>query len=461
MKKNKLMKNVVKQNVNQLKNTKKDNSSLNKRKPRILWANHFCMLDTSSGASISIRQILHQLHKSGFEVEIVGATIFDNEKGISRLQSSWDEIQSNPSEIININDFDLCHQLIKTESLTRDKMSVKETDNFFKLYTSRLDQFKPDLVFFYGGQSSDYHIPGEARARGIPSIAYLVNGNYLATRWCRDVDLILTDSHATSNYYYKQIGFKPNAIGKFIEQSEIIAPKHDRKNLTLINPSWEKGAGIVAMLAAILEKTRPDITFEVVESRGNWSEIVSSVTSQVFGETKTHLSNVIITPNTNNISEVYERSRLIIGLSQWWESGSRVLAEAMLNGIPAIVSNYGGNSEMIGEGGIVIDLPIGCHKVPFNTLPNLDKIQSLASIIKQIWDDEAFYLSLVSKALKQGFEFHQISKSTSRLIHAISPLLNKKVGDKNIAEIMKKFHKHGLCQSQNHLINDLKLLETA
>ena len=31
------------------------------RKPRLLWANAFCLLDTSSGASMSVRQMLLQL----------------------------------------------------------------------------------------------------------------------------------------------------------------------------------------------------------------------------------------------------------------------------------------------------------------------------------------------------------------------------------------------------------------
>ena len=34
------------------------------RKPRLLWANAFCLLDTSSGASMSVRQMLLQLVRS-------------------------------------------------------------------------------------------------------------------------------------------------------------------------------------------------------------------------------------------------------------------------------------------------------------------------------------------------------------------------------------------------------------
>jgi hypothetical protein len=56
-----------------------------KRKPRILWANPFCLLDTSSGASMTVRQMLLQLVARGYEVQVLGATVFDSPKGMGRL----------------------------------------------------------------------------------------------------------------------------------------------------------------------------------------------------------------------------------------------------------------------------------------------------------------------------------------------------------------------------------------
>jgi hypothetical protein len=51
------------------------------RTPKILWANTYCLLDTSSGAAMSVRQMLLQLVKQGYEVRILGATNFDHECG--------------------------------------------------------------------------------------------------------------------------------------------------------------------------------------------------------------------------------------------------------------------------------------------------------------------------------------------------------------------------------------------
>ena len=66
-------------------------------------------------------------------------------------------------------------------------------------------------------------------------------------------------------------------VGTFIEPARVVVPQNTRERILYINPSPEKGAGVVAQLALMLEKTRPDIRFEVVESRGDWQGMVRKV----------------------------------------------------------------------------------------------------------------------------------------------------------------------------------------
>lgn len=436
-------------------------SSRGQRAPRVLWANSYCMLDTSSGASISVRQILIALSHAGYEIEVVGATIFDDAKGASTLYESDEYRSSQLGDAFVIEDAKFKHFLVKTKSAVRSQITQEESGILYNLYIQRLESFKPDLVFFYGGQISDLLIPLEARVRGIPSAAYLVNANYQSRRWCRDVDLIITDTQATSDFYFEKQGFRPVPVGKFIDPASVIAPKHTRKHATLINPSFAKGAGVVAMLALHLEKTRPDITFEVVESRGNWQSVVASVTNTLEGASRNALSNVVVTPNTANISEVYSRSRVVLGLSQWWESGSRVLAEAMLNGIPAIVSNHGGSPEMVGDGGIVVDLPAVCHEPPYNQLPRPELLEPIAGFIEQIWDDEALYLHLMMRALQQGTKLHRMEVSTQRLLDAFEPLVAKRAGDGDQSKIIRELHKHNLFEEKVVAREGAEVSETA
>lgn len=422
---------------------RKNNKQLN-RKPRILWANAYCMLDTSSGASMSVREILRQFVNRGYEVEIIGATNFDDPKGVSRFKDQWEVLKKSDQDFFSVNDGNLLHKLVKTKSTERKNMTRDEENALVVAYTRLLDKFKPDLVFTYGGQLIDAFFPLEARLRGIPSVAYLVNGNYHGTRWCRDVDVVLTDTKATSNFYREKSGYTPQVIGKFIDPEMVIAKEHIRKNLTFINPSWAKGVGVIAVLAQILETKRPDIQIDVVESRGDWNTAVKVVSKNIFGQEKQSLKNINIISNTPDMKQIYAKSRVVISPSLWWESGSRVLAEAMMNGIPALVSKSGGNLEMVQDGGILIDLPDDCFLPPYTVVPQPNALNKLVALIEKLWDDQSFYINQINKAVSVGFTYHLMESSFEKLENTISPLIQKRAGDNNYSSLLKKHHKHNV-----------------
>lgn len=415
-----------------------------KARPRILWANSYCLLDTSSGVSISVRQILIQLEKEGFEIEIVGATNFDAPTGIKKISEQWDQMQSVEEPVVNLRDGPLLHRLVKTKSTFRSEMSEAEASDVFQLYLTVLDRFEPDLVFYYGGQPMDYLIASEARVRNIPTVAYLVNANYVGKRWCRDVDLIVTDTKATADFYKKTCGFIPYPIGKFIDRSQIIARTHSREKLTFVNPSWAKGAGLVAQLAVVLEQKRPDIQIEVVESRGDWNTVLKDVMNGYFKQKFRKLNNVTVTPNTSHMGEVFSRSRVLLAPSFWWESGSRVIAEAMINGIPTVTTDNGGGREMVGDGGIILTLPNSCHQSPYNALPNATMLEEIIKVIEQLWDNELLYLNLMTKALAHGVKFHSIDVSTKKLVSKLNSLIAQRNKSYSRDFLLKQLHRHSL-----------------
>ncbi len=413
------------------------------RKKRLLWANPFCLLDTSSGASMSVREMLHQLDKRGVEVHVLGATVFDTEDGLQRLRGHWARIKASTQKLVNVKDGNLVHQLVKTKSTVRGQLLSEEADFFLSNYLRELHNFKPDLVWFYGGGSLDFLVPHEARLRGIPSAAYLGNGNYKASAWCRDVDTIITDSQATADLYDRTQGFKPVPVGMFINPDNFVAPKHSRKRILFVNPSYTKGAAIVVQLAMLLEKRRPDIVFEVVESRGNWHEVLKAVSSSL-GTPRDLLDNVVVTPNTDDMRPIYARARMLLAPSLWYESGPRVLAEALLNGIPGIVTNRGGAPGLLGDAGFKLNLPEKCHQSPFTSVPKTELLQPLVERIEALYDDEALYAEYVKRAYRVGAEKHGIEGCTDRLQAAFKPLLEQQAGDKDHVELMKRHHKHNV-----------------
>lgn len=414
-----------------------------KRRPRILWANPYCLLDTSSGASMSVRQMLIQLAKQGYEVKILGATIFDNPKGSSLLKDRAPSIAAHRHKIVYVNDGLLTHQLLVTQNAFRTQMIAHEEEIWLNQYCYLLDSYKPDIVWFYGGQTLELLIADEARARGIPSAFYLVNGNYLSPRWCRDVSLVLTDTEQTAQLYKEKVGFLSKPVGKFIDPKCFVAEHHQRKNLTFINPTFEKGASIFAQLALKLGKERPDISLEVVEARTDWSAVLKEAT-QLMGVPHEQLNNVVVTGNTNDMRLVYERCRVLLAPSLWWESGARVLAEAMLNGIPAVVSNHGGSASLVESGGILLDFPEQCYEKPYKYILNEEELQPLYDAVVSLFDDEALYQAYVEKAYEVGKEKHHIDVSTARLVQALTPLVAQKAGNKDFSLSQRKTHMHKL-----------------
>ena len=415
------------------------------RKPRLLWANVYCLLDTSSGASMAVREMLLQLAHQGYEVAILGATVFDTPKGIRRLQDVWPEVERarGQRKPVRVQDGPLAHDLVPTGSTQRDQMTNGECSLWLGHYLSKLKQFRPDVVFYYGGQPLDLLIAREARVRGIPSVFYLANGNYSATAWCRDVDLILTDSQATADFYRDKFGYPVTPVGAFIDPPQVVAEQHSRQRVLMVNPSLEKGVGLFIQIAMLMAELRPDIVFEVVESRGNWPEILKIV-GNAMGRPVDQLPNVVVTPNTADMRPVYGRARLLLAPSLWWESSGRVLAEAMLNGIPAIITDRGGMPEMVGEAAVRMTLPAACHEPPFDKLPKPALLEPLIARIERFYDDEAHYQTFVDRACEVGRTRHGLQANTARLVRALAPLVSQRAGDLDTAPLQRQAHKLGL-----------------
>ena len=389
----------------------------NARKPRLLWANRYCLFDRSSGASLSAREMLKQLSQRGFDIKIVGATVFDSENGRKQID---DMVKGGISEkkIIRLKDVELEHKLVCTKSHASKEMTFDERGHLYYLYEETLREFKPDIVWMYGGQFFDRIILEKAKNAGAKTAFYLVNANYKSHKWHENVDKVITDTQATADMYKDRLGIEVDAVGTFIDPKSFLAKKHSRKNITFINPKPAKGSLLVAQVALYLESARPDIQFEVVESRGAWAENVEIVTNQA-GEKRSNLKNVLVTPTTTDMRPIYSRARIILAPSLWWESGSRVLAEGLLNGIPAIVTNNGGSPEMVGPGGIKIELPKEMHSAPHSKLLPEQAVVSFAKVIERVFDDEKFYASLVSGAYRQAKEKHDMVKNADLLVETM------------------------------------------
>ncbi len=201
-----------------------------------------------------------------------------------------------------------------------------------------------------------------------------------------------------------------------------------RERVLLVNGSAEKGVGILIQLALLLETRQHDIVFEVVESRGNWQVLLEQF-SQAVGTPRGALSNGVVTPNTSDMRPIYGRTRVLLAPSLCWETAGRVLGEAMLNSIPAIVCDHGGLPEMMQDGGVKLRFLPRCHEAPYNVLPALASLEPLANTPIRFYDDEAFYADFSAKAYRAGQTHHSLSANTRSLVQALAPWAALRAGD--------------------------------
>lgn len=380
------------------------------------------MLDTSSGASCAIRQMLLRLSRRDWQVDVVGATVFDHPSGTSRLQDQWSQVQAARGKVLTINDGPLQHRALVTRETQREAMTSLEEGRWFALYEQVLGGERPDVVFYYGGQPFDYLIAGEARARGIPVAFYLANDNYGGARWHRDIDLLLTDSHATSALYRGRLNREVTPIGAFVDPADVVATHRDPRHVLFVNPIPEKGGRWVVRLALWLERHAPEVTLEVVESRGGWQRVLQTTTS-ALGAPRDSLPNVVVTPHGPDMRTVYGRAWLLLAPSLCWESAGRVIPEAMLNGVPVVCSDRGGMPEMVGSGGVVVRFDDKYYEKPWGHVPSEQEVAQLGDLIVSLRHDGRRYRQLVAGATRMCATTHDIERNTDRLEAALRTLL--------------------------------------
>ena len=403
---------------------------------------------------MTVRRVLQQLKSRDIEVRVLGASVFDTHHGMGLWQEKFTSRGSQKGTIFEFDDNGILNEVLVTSRTESGRMLNSEQTAWLSKYVTVLDDFKPDLVMTYGGLPLDLLTTHEARRRNVPITSFLFNGNYQGVTWCRDVDLILTDSDATRDRYREREGFEVKAVGTFIRQQEVVPEVATRERVLFVNPSLKKGAAIVAALAAKLEVTRPDILFEIVEARGDWSlaqQVSEGKVRGRFMQTRsakarhktTPLRNVVLTSNTTDMRPVFGRARILLVLSLGWDSGPRVSAEAMMNGIPVIASKCGGLPEQVEDAGIVFDFPDTCNQPPYATLPPEETLVEMAKLIEHLYDDDVFFQDYSRRTQEVVARKHDIEKNTDLLISHLMPYLERQAGDQDFEEALRRVHKHG------------------
>jgi glycosyltransferase involved in cell wall biosynthesis len=113
--------------------------------------------------------------------------------------------------------------------------------------------------------------------------------------------------------------------------------------------------GYITMVNPRAEYKGPDIFLDIAdESPDEEFLLVGPISSESIKKRAEHTPNVIHWEWCDDMREAYGESKLVVVPSRWEEPFGRVPAEAMVSGIPCVVSNRGGLPWVVGETGEVV-----------------------------------------------------------------------------------------------------------
>jgi glycosyltransferase involved in cell wall biosynthesis len=263
-----------------------------------------------------------------------------------------------------------------------------------------LHSFRPDVLLCYGGLPDDIARYQRARRQGVRIVLALHNEGYLTgADFFRNIDAVLTPSLYLTNVYRSALGVESVFLPIPLDLEDVVAPCRDPIFTTMINPSPEKGLMFVARLAEEISLQRPDLAILFIESRGSAGRLVQAGLAGGF-DLRRHQS-VMMSPPLSQPKEIYAATRVLLVPSLWNEPAGRVVAEALLNGIPPLVSQRGGLPEICQGAGFCLPIP---PEITATTTRPVERevVQPWIDLISRLEDDQDFYQRHSELALQAG-----------------------------------------------------------
>jgi hypothetical protein len=212
-----------------------------------------------------------------------------------------------------------------------------------------LGQFKPDVLLSFGAEPSDQRIAAAAQASGCAVVLALHNLAYLRVALPAH-DALLLPSQFMARRYRGITGQAMGVLPPPMWDADTRLTAHDPVFFTFFNPELAKGAELIVRLAIAL----PALPFLVVAGRAGGADLAAI--AQRLGHDPACLRNVTVSPGGVPVCEVLALTRAVLVPSLVEEAAGRVAAEALANGIPALVADTGALPETATPGGQVVAL---------------------------------------------------------------------------------------------------------
>ena len=380
--------------------------------PRLLLLLAQSPFDASSGAALSMRGIATLLARAGWQVRCLATTATENAADHAALlrtrhAGAWRAETIAPHTAAMRAQIDGVEHLLLKVAPEHSRTWQREVGPAYDAtYARLLADWRPDVVLTFGGDSDDQQRRHAARNAGARVVFALHNLAYLhpdapalARAALQEPLILLAPSRFVATRYAAAVGRTVEVLPPPIDVAEVRADAHEPVFALFVNPEPAKGLMFMATLAARLGRERPDIPLLVVEGRGRAEHFLAA--GRRAGEDLARFPNVLISPGGVQTRDLFANARVLLMPSVWEEPAGRLALEALVNGVPALVSERGGLSEMVGNAGTVLPLPVTLTMDTRVPVPVADT-DAWFDMLVRIADDDAFHHALSLRARNEA-----------------------------------------------------------
>ncbi len=356
--------------------------------------------DPASGAARTPKTICEFLASSGeFTVQTLATTA--SEKGgdfdaVQHLHTLGIQVtkhklpDSLAPELWRFVDNGVTYSLMNSRHARNTEWESDEGVHFDRYFEQLLNEFEPDLIFTHGGHARMISRWARARKeRNLKVVFGLWNHGYFhAQAMFAHVDAVLTPSQFLTDRYHGEIGLQSTPLPSPMKVEDVVSSEREPVFFTIVNPSIEKGLMFTARFADELSKHRPDIPLMIIEARGTAGTLTAAGLAGGF-DLRQH-ENIMVSPGVPKPRDYFAVTRALLVPSVWEEPSGRVASEALVNGVPPIVSDRGGLPEECRGAGIVLPLPDDLTtqtRFPVE----VEAVQPWIDAVAKLADDEEHY----------------------------------------------------------------------
>jgi glycosyltransferase involved in cell wall biosynthesis len=384
---------------------------------RVLLVNNHCVSDPTAGAVRSLGTMMRWLAGAGHACRILTTARFaspvpftieehleslgvplerraGSEPGLTSV--SRQQRRRFDAPVVQYTRDGVPVTLLMTRHHEETRPDSQEAAQFLALAERILHEFAPDRLIAGNLHPMIGQAMALGRRQGSVTVFAIHAREAFERRHFEHVDHVFTSSQFVTDAEWERLGLVSTPIDPPIDWSDVRAPEDERAFVTFVNPALSKGAALFARLADMLGARRPDIPLLVVQSgRGaGWLNTLP-------GLDWTRYPHIKAAPAVPRPAEFLSLTRILL-VPSVEEACGRVAAEAMINGIPPVVSNRGGLPDTVGGdfaaggGGRVVPIP-DWMTVADVRLPTEDEMEPWYEAVCALWDDADLYRRVAAR----------------------------------------------------------------